>query len=210
MAGAPGHRAAHCRAASSIGSNGGRVISVDDPGPAQAGALHHALDGEVPLVGPGDVADVAQSLLLGGGLEDEVAEAQDPAVQRLDHRDVEDPVQRHRGEPLGQHPVDPEDAHVRDHEAVLALAGGAPRGVREERQRQHERHRRDLGGHHRGGAEEEDRGRALQQRQRVGHPVVVDDVHDDLALVAQEVPADVRIGRPGPPHRGATLSSARR
>src|SRR5688500_18850510 len=90
MAGTPSHRWPHCRAASSIGSNGSAIRSgpsVHDSWTAQPGPLHDPLDGQVPLVGPADVADIAEPLLLGGGLEHEVPEAEHAAMQGLDDRD---------------------------------------------------------------------------------------------------------------------------
>lgn len=47
-------------------------------------------------------------------------------MQRPSQRYVQDPRQRHRRNVLRQHAVDPEHAHVRDHEPVPALAQPQP------------------------------------------------------------------------------------
>src|SRR5262245_32057151 len=122
MAGTPPQRLPHWRAASSMGSNGrathATLVDGDDgarrrpsvdAAAAEPGPLHDPLDRHVPLVGTTDVPHVADALLLGGGLEAEVAEAEQPAVQRSPDGDVEDPGQRHRGQALAEHAVHPED-----------------------------------------------------------------------------------------------------
>src|SRR5690349_487311 len=88
--------------------------------------LDHPLDLQVPIVGAGDVPDLLQPLVLGSGLEGEMAVAQDPAEDRFVDGDVEDPVQRHRRPVRREDAVQPEDAHVGDHEALPALAARHP------------------------------------------------------------------------------------
>src|SRR5262245_32693088 len=90
-------------------------------GAAEAGPLDDPLDREVAAAGIADVADHAEPLLLGGRLEDEVPVAEDPAEERLVHRDVEDSGDRHGGDLAGDHAADPEHPHVGDHEAVHVL-----------------------------------------------------------------------------------------
>ena len=67
---------------------------VVEPRPAEAGHLHVPLDDQVTGERLGDVADVAQALLLRGRLEREVAEAEHQSEEGLVDGDVEDPGQR--------------------------------------------------------------------------------------------------------------------
>src|SRR5690606_41957777 len=70
---------------------GGVLVVTGRGGRPQTGPLQQPLGAEVALIGTTDIANVAEPLLLGRGLEDEVPEAQDPTDVRLADRDVQGP-----------------------------------------------------------------------------------------------------------------------